>query len=295
MFGFCYEATVIGTSTRATIAYGELNNGGFTQLRCFVHDPVEAQWGNQATSSVTEGTEFTFRIEKILNRLYYYVDGAMQMSVDTNWHAFTVFHDAKVGFGFYRMTDAVFSNYKYIDLGSAIQGTISEGAAPAWKANDDGSISAVWGTQASENYINALTLGTLSSFSAANFVMEADVSANHFKDVVIGVVLHGNGGKMIYGLLNNTEDTRAFIYSYAVDDRWGYGLGDAGQYDHSNYHLKIEKVGNILTISVNGVEKASLDTSALAVASDTNVNVGLGIYRAYDVTFSNITYTSTNA
>jgi hypothetical protein len=126
--------------------------------------------------------------------------------------------------------------------------------------------------------------------------MEADVSANHFKDVVIGVVLHGNGGKMIYGLLNDTESTCAYIYSYAESgNRWGYGWGDAGQYDHSNYHLKIEKVGNILKISVNGVEKASLDTSALPVASDTNVNVGLGIYRAYDVTFSNITYTSTNA
>jgi hypothetical protein len=201
------------------------------------------------------------------------------------------------------MSNAVFSNYKYTKLSTSATQILQEGdQAPRWRANDDGSTSVTWDNQDGGNHITGLKLGTHTNFSTVNFTIEADVkgAAVGANSVFTGLLVQGysqdgNQRKYIYGLNNGGHGGQMYQYSLG---NWNFGYFECQAYDHTNYHLTITKVGNIVSILVNGTLMASLDFATITndnLATYSNVEICLGVYRSHNVTFSNITYTSTNA
>lgn len=301
MFGLAIQGTKDGVEN-STAVWGMNNLDWSAQPVSMVGEQWPAGYMNCA---VDEGTEFNLRIEKIANQVNYYINDQFCVSW---WHIyldFTAYTNAKVGFGFYRMSNAVFSNYKYIKLSSPATQILQEGGqAPRWRANDDGSTSVTWDNQDGGNHITGLKLGTHTNFSTVNFTIEADVKGPAFgaNDVFTGLLVQGFSAadsvtprKFIYGLNNASHGGQMYQYNL---NNWAFGSFGGQEYDHTNYHLTITKEGNIVSILVNGTLMASLDFATITndnLSTYSNVDICLGVYRSYNVTFSNITYTSTNA
>ncbi len=113
---------------------------------------------------------------------------------------------------------------------------------------------------------------------------------------MIGLAIQGtnaNGGDStaVFGL-ENKAGTFAQIRVMGDGADWP-GYKGVSTYDRTGYTLKIVKEGTTITYFINGTKACSWTSSDYNFAGWTNVKVGIGFYRMYDVTFSDYSYKTT--
>ncbi len=150
--------------------------------------------------------------------------------------------------------------------------------------------------QTSQNGGNTVAMGYFADklqMSNTDFVMETTVEAPGNSPVMIGLALNGKNasGKnetVVFGLANNDSFAQIRVM---VANGWP-GFKSVPAYDRTNFRLMIVKQGSTITYFLNGNQVLQWTAADYDFASWRNVKVGLGIYRMYDVTFSDYSFTT---
>ncbi len=184
-------------------------------------------------------------------------------------------------------------------LGTHVAGTNTG----KWVLTDNGTY-AVQTTNASTDGITMGYFAEGVDMNTTDFVIETDVQAAGTKSVMLGLALNGTNGSytnatMVFGL-NNANTTAQLRTFYTGSDWPANGFHSSVAYadgDRTNFHLKIVKSGATVSYFIDGAEVATCVWGAndFNFGTWTNVKIGLGFYRSYDVTFSNYSYTETTA
>ena len=166
--------------------------------------------------------------------------------------------------------------YKMGDAGTA-----------SWVLTDNGR----YEVQTSNTNVNSVAMGYFAdgvNLAKTDFVIHTNVEAPGTNAVLLGLTVSNGKESVVYGLnnRNNSAQIRAM-----VSNGW-LGYQSLVDYDRTNFRLTVVKQGDTVTYFINGEQAASWTKADYDLTSWTSAKVGLGIYRMYDVTFSDFSFST---
>lgn len=155
--------------------------------------------------------------------------------------------------------------------------------------------------QTSNQDVNAISMGyfdIVDNFSTTDFVIRTKVEHSASTGVLSGLAINGmmNGKEetAVFGFVNKSGN--AVVHAMTID-KWIGTINVADNSNRMSYELTIVKKGDTITCLIDGVKCAqwNLTVEGYDFGSMTNVKIGLGIYRIYDVVFSDYSYSTETA
>ncbi len=186
-----------------------------------------------------------------------------------------------------KKTDIVIADSKQERKWLTIQKVGSDGTAN-WVLQDDGS----YQVQTSNTSVNSISYGYFTdnvNLAVTDFVIKTRVQAAGSNAVMIGMVIGKDDETVVYGL--NNANYSAQIRVLEANGWPGYTSVPA--YDRTDFELIVVKKGETITYYIDGVQACQWTKSNYDFTTWTSAKVGIGIYRMYDVTFSDYSYTET--
>ncbi len=169
-------------------------------------------------------------------------------------------------------------------------------AAPAeWVLTGNG-VYSVRTENRSSDKISMAYFDTLPSFSGTDFVLDVTVDTAGDNSLMLGLAFNESGTTRtgVFGMVSGAT------FATVRELQGGYFKGQRNYpfyFDKTHFRLSIQKTGNRVVYYIGGsklVEWDITDIDGENLGAMKNVRVGLGIYRTFDVTFSDYSYRRVN-